>query len=103
MDEEVRRADLYLRGEFPHFKTRIFRLRYGGYLILVQNCGEDFSELKSRFDNEIKPITVPVQLVQEQPVEFENEIPPIPDSKIASSFAGIPFNTRDPRDYELMS
>lgn len=95
MDEEVRRTDLYLRSEYPHFHTRIFKLLSGWYLIYIENFGEDFEGLKNIFHNTIKPITVPVELVKELPLAYELELSSIADTEIASSFAGIPFNTRD--------
>jgi len=95
MKEEVRRADLYLRAEYPHFETKLFRISSGRFQIFVGNYSENFDSLKDKFDKSIKPITLPATLVNELPTEYAEEIAPIKDNEIAATFAGIPFNTRD--------
>ncbi len=47
MKDEVRRADLYLRTEFPHFVTEIFKIESHRYQIFVHNYEGEFDKLVS--------------------------------------------------------
>lgn len=95
MKDEVKRADLYLRTEFPHFETEIFKVEGYRYQILVHNYEGDFDKLSKQFNHSIKPIGTPVTLASIPPVEYEEKIPPIQDTEIASSFAGLPLVAGD--------
>lgn len=95
MKDKVQRADLYLRTEFPHFVTEIFKIEDYRYVIFVHNYQDDFDKLSKQFNHSIKPIGTPVTLSIIPPVKYEKKITPIQDSEIASSFAGLPLNARD--------
>jgi hypothetical protein len=102
MKERVRRADLYLRRQYPHLDTRIFRLPYGFYGILIKDFTGNFSELQNEFDNAIKPVATPAMLINKIPDQFEEEIPVIKDDEIGKSFAGMPLTFSD-LQYLLMA
>ncbi|NQT57819.1 MAG: hypothetical protein HQ557_02435 [Bacteroidetes bacterium] len=95
MKDEVKRADLYLRTEFPHFVTEIFKIEGYRYQIFVHNYEGDFDKLSKQFNHSIKPVGTPATLSNIYPVKYEEKIPPIQDSEIASSFAGLPLTARD--------
>lgn len=89
MEQYVRRDDLRLRSVYPSFKTRIFEVETGRFLIYVQNPIKDRDALCKEFDYSIRFITNPVGLTFELPPKYVREIPVIEDSQIGDSFAGI--------------
>mgnify|MGYP003298706608 CR=1 FL=1 len=89
MEQYVRRDDLRLRSVYPSFKTRIFEVETGRFLIYVQNPIKDSDALCKEFDYSIRFITSPVDLTFELPPKYVREIPVIEDSQIGDSFAGI--------------
>ena len=95
MENEVKRSDLYLRTEFPHFETEIFKVEDYRYQIFVQNYEDDFDKLSVQFNHSIKPIGTPVTLANTPPAEYIEKISSIQDHQIASSFAGLPLIARD--------
>lgn len=92
-DKEILRCELYLRAEYPHLKTRIFKLKNDFYTIYADNYPKPFSSFEDKFHNQIRPITVPVSLTETIPENFEKEITPLSDTDIVSDYSGIPFSS----------
>lgn len=85
-----RRIDLNFRALYPHLVTEIFRLTPFGFVIYVNDAGENFEALEKGFE-EVRFITAPVKLVRERPRVFEEEIPIIRDDDISSGMSGFPM------------
>lgn len=92
-DKEILRCELYLRAEYPHLKTRIFKLKNDFYTIYADNYPKPFSLFEDKFHNQIRPITAPVSLTETIPENFEKEITPLSDTDIVSDYSGIPFSS----------
>ena len=92
-DKEILRCELYLRAEYPHLKTRIFKLKNDFYTIYADNYPKPFSSFEDKFHNQIRPITAPVSLTETIPENFEKEITPLSDTDIVSDYSGIPFSS----------
>ena len=98
MDDEVKRADLYLRAEYPHLITRIFKQRDGFYWIYINDYEDDFSKLEKEFGHSIKPLGTPVKITNILPTDFVQEIFPIKDTEIGENLHGLSLNIRDYRN-----
>lgn len=94
-DGSVRRCDLNLRAEFPELKTRIFKLKSDFYMIYCNNVTQNFEELKEYFDQKVRFVGTPVKVTNDIPTEYDYELDPIKDKKIAENFEGMPFRTID--------
>ena len=92
-DKEILRCELYLWAEYPHLKTRIFKLKNDFYTIYADNYPKPFSLFEDKFHNQIRPITAPVSLTETIPETFEKEITPLSDTDIVSDYSGIPFSS----------
>lgn len=91
LEEYVRKSDFYLRTQFPHLNTKIFKMENGFYEIFVENPPEDFNSFSQKFNYSIKIITAPVILSKTLPINYKSEIKPISDSNIINDFKGIPL------------
>ena len=91
MNQEILRCDLYLRSKYPHLKTRIFKLNKNLYTIYADNFPQPFSDFEKEFHNSIKPICTPVLVTEKIPEQYENEISPLSDNGIASTYGGMPL------------
>lgn len=85
----VRRTDLYLRTEYPHLITIIYRVEDNSFKIYCEGFDGDFEQFQEHFDNSIKMFTAPVTLTQEHPKNYIETIPQITDSEISKGFEGI--------------
>lgn len=86
-----RRADLYLRSKYPYLTTRLFKIKTHEFQIYIGDDVINFDDIKSKFNNEIKPLTTPVFLVNKLPATYERELEIIVDEEIPSGFEGIPY------------
>ncbi|BDU25217.1 hypothetical protein FLGSB24_19610 [Flavobacterium sp. GSB-24] len=85
----IKRADLNLRGEYPQMSTSIYQISDSNFVIYCQNVGDNFQDIVENFNHSIRPISVPVTVVKEAPLEFQEIIDPIEDSAISKGFEGM--------------
>jgi len=85
----TRRTDLYLRANYPEIKTTIYRVDSSSFQIHCENYKADFLKFRTEFHNSIKPMTVPVEVVEKAPKEYIEVIPAIKDNEISKNFEGI--------------
>lgn len=85
----VRRADFYLRTEFPEFTTTIYRIHEEDFLIYVPGIGDKFGSISKKFQEELKPIVLSVQICKTKPKKYIEIIPPISDKEISLGLEGI--------------
>lgn len=91
LEFEIQRVDLNLRSKYPHFKTSIYKIHNHQYEIYVENAKTDFKIISNEFNRKIRFLTSPVKITQKIPSNYEKAIPSLPDTKIADSYAGMPF------------
>ena len=87
-----KRIDLSLRSKYPHLQTRIFKINNNSYSIYVVGSLENFEDFVQDFEKSIKFMTVPVQVVNITPKNYECEIQRIEDNAVPSQFEGVPFS-----------
>ena len=90
-DGWCRRIDLHFRAQFPHLNTRLFKLDDYEYQLFLIDSVNNFEEISRIFDDQIKTLTAPIDLVINIPKIYKYEIEKITDDKIPSKFEGYPF------------
>ena len=90
-DGWCRRIDLNFRSRYPYLNTKIFKLNNYKYQIFIIEKIENFSEIQNIFNREVKFMTAPVELVDNEPSLYQTQLKCIEDMDIPSKFEGIPF------------
>ncbi len=85
----VRRADLYLRAEYPEFETTIYRIEQNRFLIYIENLKKDFDVINVQFEKKLKPLLTRAKLTKKKPKIFLEIIPSMSDSEISKGLEGI--------------
>lgn len=93
----VRRTDVMLRATYPQLKTRIFEIAPFAYRIVFARSILNADQIRSEFDESIRPVTLQIELSNDTPSHFLAEIPPIGDHELARGLAGLPLTREDIR------
>ena len=91
-ESQCRRIDLYFRAKYPYLNTMIYKINDYEYNIWVMDEIDNFAAISKDFKGNIRYVTVPIELVEEEPCIYEKEINGISDDKIPSNFEGFPFS-----------
>ena len=90
----VRRTDVRLRSTYPQLQTRIFEIGPHVYRIVFDKAALDAEAIRAEFDISIRPITLRVDVSNDVPPQYLQELPPITDHELSKGLAGLPL-TRD--------
>jgi len=91
----IRRADLSLRGEYPEFKTTIYRIEENKFLIHIPKIRKRLEAIKRHFKQNIKPILTPVELTNIKPKKYIEIIPSMTDKEISLGLEGLLMSKMD--------
>lgn len=97
--DQVKRTDLKLREKHPTIKTRIFRKPNARYIIVVDEYIGKFSDLSEEFNNSIRPLHLLIEVDDNVPDDYEEEVPSIDDKNIPFGFRGMQFNSYDVKNH----
>jgi hypothetical protein len=88
----ARRADLRLRADYPHLRTRIFEIAPDRFTIVFDESVQKAEDLNV---DEIRPITLPLTVSNKVPDTFLRELTPIPDGDLIQHYDGFAFSVND--------
>jgi hypothetical protein len=88
----VRRTDVRLRAAYPYLCTRIFEVIPHRYNIVFDDALLNAETIQAEFHQEIREVTLQVELSNQIPLTYLREIPTLPDSELSKGFAGVPLN-----------
>lgn len=86
-----KRIDLIFRAKYPYYVTELYKISDLEYQIFLNEEVDDFLSLEKEYDNSIRFITSPVQLVNKRPSRFIEKVDPIDDSILGANYEGLPF------------
>lgn len=89
--ESCRRIDIIFRSKYPYFQTKLFQINEHEFELFLINKVDNFEELVQEFNNSIKFIIVPIELVDKKPISYLTEIEFISDREIPLNFSGFPL------------
>lgn len=98
-DDEVRRADLNLRIQYPELNTEIYKKDVWEYIIFCRGYAGDFEKLKKEFDYSIRMAACPVRLSREKPLCYLEMIQPISMDNPVAEFRASVFTENDVKNF----
>lgn len=91
----ARRTDVMLRSLYPHLSTRIFEVESHRYLIVFDREQLDATSVAEHFDHHVRPVSVWLEISNQEPTVYLRELQPIPDRELSHGFEGFSFSYSD--------
>ena len=91
----VRRTDVRLRSVYPQLQTRIFEISSHVYRIVFDKAALDAEAVQAEFDRSIRPVTLQVDVSNDVPPRYVQELQPIADHDLSKGLAGLPLTRGD--------
>lgn len=93
--EAIRRTDVSLRAEFPYLTTRIFEITSLHFQICFDAALLKADSARPVFEKSIRPVGLMIELSNQIPDAYLQEIAPMRDRELAQGFAGFSFTLDD--------
>lgn len=98
-DDEVRRADLKLRIQYPELDTEIYKKSAWEYIIFCQGYAGNFEKLEKEFEYSIRMVACPVKISQKKPFGYMEKMQPISMDDPVAEFRASVFTKNDVKNF----